>query len=82
MRKKIFEVTCKSHSAEKHKREDPLRFFEHPFCYNKQKMDPLETLKKFAKKSHKAETTCTKKFGQGRDSNLRPCAWQTSKTPN
>ena len=31
------------------------------------------------KKSHKAEITCTKNFGQGRDSNPRPSAWQTSK---
>ena len=35
------------------------------------------------KKSHKAkitEITC-KKIGQGRDSNPRPSAWQTSKIP-
>ena len=38
--------------------------------------------KKNAKKSHKAEITCTKNFGQGRDSNPRPSAWQTSNNPN
>ena len=42
----------------------------------KLKGDPLETLEKFAKKSHKAKVTCTKNFGQGRDSNPRPSAWQ------
>ena len=46
------------------------------------KGDPFGTLKDFGKKkSHKAEI-CTKNFGQGRDSNLRPSAWQTSKNPN
>ena len=34
------------------------------------------------KKSHKAEITCTKNFGQGRDSNPRHSAWQTSKNPD
>ena len=38
--------------------------------------------KKIAKKSHKAEITCTKNFGQGRDSNPRFPAWDTSKSPN
>ena len=38
--------------------------------------------KKIAKKSYKDEITCTKNFGQGRDSNPRPSAWQTSKNPN
>ena len=38
-------------------------------------------IKKIAKKN-KAEITCTKNFGQGRDSNPRPSAWQTSKNPN
>ena len=46
------------------------------------KGDPLETLKKFAnKKYHKAEKPAQKNFGQGRDSNPRPSAWQTSKKP-
>ena len=36
--------------------------------------------KKLRKKSHKAEITCTKNFGQ--DSNPRPSAWQTSNNPN
>ena len=39
-------------------------------------------MKKMRKKSHKAEITCTKNFGQGRDSNPRPSAWQTSNNPN
>ena len=44
------------------------------------KGDTSGTLKEFAKKkSHKAEITYTKNFGQGRDSNPRPSAWQTSK---
>ena len=34
------------------------------------------------KKSHKAGITCTKELVQGRDSNPRPSAWQTSKKPN
>ena len=39
-------------------------------------------MKKKLRKNHKAEITCTKNFGQGRDSNPRPSAWQTSKIPN
>ena len=39
-------------------------------------------LKKCEKMSYKVEITCTKNFGQGRDSNPRPSAWQTSKNPN
>ena len=39
-------------------------------------------MKKNCEKSHKAEITCTKNFGQGRDSNPRPSAWQTSKNPD
>ena len=61
----------------------PLGGFEHPFLCKiekKWRVDPLETLKKLRKKSHKAEKTCTKKFDQGRDSNPRPSAWQTSKS--
>ena len=46
----------------------------------KLKGGPFEDIKKIAKKSLKAEITCTKKFGQGGDANLRPSAWQTSKT--
>ena len=43
---------------------------------------PFGDIKKICeKKSHKAEKkTCTKKFDQGRDSNPRPSAWQTSKS--
>ena len=46
------------------------------------KGDPLETLKKMRKKSHKAEITCTKILVRGRNSNPRPSAWETSKNPN
>ena len=34
--------------------------------------------RKKLRKSHKAEITCTKNFGQGRDSNPRASTWQTS----
>ena len=63
----------------------PWGVFEHPFfckIEKKVKRGPMETLKKLRKKSDKAETTCTKKFGQGRDSKPRPSAWQSSKKPN
>ena len=59
----FFEVSGKSHGAEKCKRGDPLGFFEHPFCCKISKKlmgDPLERLKKFGKnekfeQSHSAE---------------------------
>ena len=59
----IFLVSGKSHGAENVKK-GVLGVFEHPFfCkIEKNEGDPLETLKKFAKKSHKAEKTCTKHF--------------------
>ena len=41
---------------------------------------PFGDIKKFAKKTHKAEKNLRKKFDQGRDSNPRPSAWQTSKS--
>ena len=45
------------------------------------KGEPFGDIKKnLRKKSHKAEKTCKKKFDQGRDSNPRPSAWQTSKS--
>ena len=45
------------------------------------KRGPFGDIEKICeKKSHKAEITCTKNFDQGRDSNPRPSAWQTSKT--
>ena len=54
-----------------------LGFFEHPFCckiFLKMKGGGFfETLKNLRKKSHKAEITCTKNFGQGRDSNPSLC---------
>ena len=43
---------------------------------------PFGDIKKMRKKSHQAEITSTKNFGQGRDLNPRPSAWQTSKKPN
>ena len=44
------------------------------------KGDLLETLKTFAKKSlTMSKKPAQKIFGHGRDSNLRPSAWQTSK---
>ena len=65
-------------------KKGPLGGFEHPFLCKigkKLRVDPLETLKKFAKKSlTKPKKTGTKKFDQGRDSNPRPSAWQTSKS--
>ena len=56
-----------------------LRFFEHPFFC---KIEKIEIKKNAKKKFHKAQITCSKNFGQGRDSNPRPSAWQTSKNPN
>ena len=80
----IFLVSGESHSAEKCKR-GPLRVFEHPFFCKIEKNEGglFGVIKKICeKKSHKSEKTCTKKFGQGRDLNQRPSAWQTSKKPN
>ena len=58
----------------------PLGVFEYPFFAIG---DPLETLKKIAKKVSQSRNNLHKKyFGQGRDSNPRPSAWQTSKKPN
>ena len=58
------EVSGKSHSAENCKKKGPLGFFEHPFFCKIEKNEggPFGALKKFAKKSHKAEITCTKNF--------------------
>ena len=39
----FFEVSGKSHSAEKCKRCDPLEFSEHPFVAKYQKIEKLET---------------------------------------
>ena len=41
---------------------------------------PFGDIKKICEKSHKAEKNLHKKFDQGRDSNPRPSAWQTSKS--
>ena len=53
----------------------------HSFAQQKKmKGYPLEILKKFAKKSlTKLKNHAQKIFGQGRDSNPRSSAWQTSK---
>ena len=62
----VFEVSGKSHSAEKCKRGDPLGFFERSFCSKiskKLKGGPFGEIKKICeKKSHKAGITCTKKI--------------------
>ena len=73
-----------SHSAEKSKRRDPLGFFNNRSVakYQKMKGGIFGDMKKKCEKSHKAEITCTKIFGQGQDSNPRPSAWQTSNNPN
>ena len=73
-----------SHSAEKSERRDPLGFFNIRSVakYQKKKGGIFGDMKKICEKSHKAEITCTKNFGQGRDSNPRPSAWQTSNNPN
>ena len=56
--------------------------FEHRFCckIRKNLKDFLVTLKKL--RVSQSRNTMHKKFGQGRDSNPRPSAWQTSKKPN
>ena len=42
---------------------------------------PFGDIKKICEKNlTKPKKTCTKKFDQGRDSNPRPSAWQTSKS--
>ena len=64
-----FEVSGKSHSAEKCKRGDPLGFFERPFCCKiskKMKGGHFGDIKKFAKKSlTKPKLHAQRKFGQG-----------------
>ena len=78
-------VSGKSHSVEKCKRRDSSGVFEHRFfCKIEKNLNrgPFGDIKNLRKKSHKAEIIRTKNFGQGRDSNPRPSAWQTSKKPN
>ena len=61
----------------------PLGVFGHPlFCkIGKNEGGPLKTFEKVAKKSlTKPKKPAQKIFGDGRDSNPRPSAWQTSKT--
>ena len=68
----------------KSERRDPLEFFNIRSVakYQKNMGGIFCDMKKNAKKSHKAEITCTKNFGHGRDSNPRPSAWQTSNNPD
>ena len=77
-------VSGKSHSA-KNVKEGPLKVSGHPFfCkIGKNEGGPFGDIKKICgKKSHKAgKKPAQKIFGQGRDSNPRPSAWQTSKKP-
>ena len=42
----------------------------------------METLKMLRKKVPQSRNNLHKKNGQGRDSNPRPSAWQTSNKPN
>ena len=66
----------------KNVKEGPLGVFEHPFFCKMEKNEggPFGDIEKICeKKSHKAEKPAQKIFGQGRDSNPRPSAWQTSK---
>ena len=84
-RKIIFLVCGKLHSAEKCKRRALWEFLNiHSFA-NRKKIEggPLETFKKIAEKISQSRNNLHKQiFGQGRDSNPRPSAWQTSKKPN
>ena len=73
-----------SHIVPKNCKRGPLGGFEHPFlCKIEKKMKggPFGDIKKLCEKGlTKPKKTCTKKFNQGRDSNPRPSAWQTSKS--
>ena len=64
----------------------PLGVFEHPFFCKIEKTegDPVEALKKLQKNVSQCRKKSAQKinFGHGRDSNPRPSARQTSKTPN
>ena len=78
----IFLVSGKSHSAEKGKRRTLWEYLNIHF-FAKIEGGPLETFKKFAKKSlTKLKYSAQKVFGQFRDSNTLPFAWQTSKYQN
>ena len=55
--RKFFEVSGKSHSAEKCKRGDALGFFEHPFCCKISKIDARNN----KKNSEKISLTVPKK---------------------
>ena len=77
-----------SHSAKKSERREPLGFFNIRSVAKYQKKEGRMKIimkrrhEKNCEKSHQAKITCTKNFGQGRDSNQRPSAWQTSNNPN
>ena len=78
----------KSHNAENCKRGVRGHFeifLTSILLQNRKKIEegPFGDIKKNCEeKFHKAEIPCTKNFGQGRDSNPRSSAWQTSKNPN
>ena len=67
----------------KHVKGGTLGVFEHPFfCKIDKKMTGGPFGDIWEKKSHEAEKKIAQKnFGQGRDSNPCPSAWQTSKKP-
>ena len=73
----------KSHNAKNCRRGHFEIFLTSILLQNTKKMKGgiFGDMKKNCEKN-KAEITCTKNFGQGRDSNPRPSAWQTSKNPN
>ena len=66
----------------KHVKEGPLGNFEHPFFCKIEKNEggPFGDIKKICEKvSQSRKKPAHKNFGQGRDSNPRSSAWQTSK---
>ena len=79
----FFEVSGKSHCTEKCKRGPFGCFSTSILLQNRKKMKGglFGDLKKIEKKSlTKPKKIYTKKFGQVRDSNPCPSAWQTSKS--
>ena len=73
------EIFIKAREKKQHDCMSSQKFFPTP---KKIEGGPSGVIQKICeKKSHKAEISCTKKFGHGRDSNPRPSAWQTSKNP-
>ena len=85
MRRKIpkfFSKSTVSHIVPENVKGRQFRIFNiHSVAkYEKLKGDPLETLKKLREKVSQSRNNMHKKIDQGRDSNRRPSAWQTSKT--